>query len=335
MTQATGTYSYRAYLEINYGPAAKISQLTAALFYKDTAGEMDTADPTLAANNANANHGLRTRYQFSRESGTIEMAGPIFCGVFRSERLLLSYVDLKVILNRNVNEFCLMASEADGDYRVKLTEAYLKIRKVKVSPSISIAHELALKKGPAIYPIRRVECKTFIILAGNPSLRKDNVFNGLIPKIFAMVMVDSAAFNGDYKKNPFHFKTFTTSFLGNAVNGEEVPFRPLQLSYTAGNPRYIEAFLTMFSGAGKLFYNAGNDVTRDEYAGGYAVYVADLTSDMCGSSPHFNVVQRGNLAVDIKFSTAPTDAVRLVCYGELENTIHIDSERNVIYDYSG
>ena len=70
-----------------------------------------------------------------------------------SERLLLSYVDLKVILNRNVNEFCLMASEADADYRVKLTEAYLKIRKVKVSPSISIAHELALKKGPASIPL--------------------------------------------------------------------------------------------------------------------------------------------------------------------------------------
>ena len=337
VTQTTGTYSYRAYLEtlLNYGPAAKKSQLTAALFYKDTAGKMDTADPTLAANNANTNQGLRTRYQFSRESGTIEMAGPIFCDVFRRERLLLSYVDLKVILNRKVNEFCLMASEDDVDYRLKLTEAYLKIRKVKVSPSISIAHELALKKGPAIYPIRRVECKTCIISAGNPSLRKDNVFNGLVPKKFAMVMVDNAAFNCDYKKNPFNFKTFTTSFPGIAVNGEEVPFRPLRLSYTAGNPRYIEAFLTMFSGAGKLFYNAGNDVTRDEYAGGYAVYVPDLTPDMCGSSPHFNVVQRGNLAVDIKFSTAPTDAVSLVCYGEFENTIHIDSERNVIYDYSG
>ena len=178
---------------------------------------------------------------------------------------------------------------------MKLTKAYLQIRKVKVSPNISIAHELALKKGPAIYPIRRVECKTFIISAGNPSLRKDNVFNGLVPKTFAMVMADSAAFNGDYKKNPFNFKTFTTSFLGITVNGEEVPFRPLQLSYTAANPRYIEAFLTMFSGAGKLFYNAGNDVTRDEYAGGYAVYVADLTPDMCGPSPHFNVVQRGNV----------------------------------------
>ena len=83
----------------------------------------------------------------------------------------------------------------------------------------------------------------------------------------------------------------------------------------------------MFSGAGKLFYNARNDITRDEYAGGYAVYVADLTPDMCGSSPHFNVVQRGNLAVDIKFSTAPTDAVSLVCYGEFETLFTITLAR--------
>ena len=69
VTHTTGTYSYRAYLEtlFNYGPAAKKSQLTAALFCKDTAGKMDTADPTLAANNANTDQGLRTSYQFSRD----------------------------------------------------------------------------------------------------------------------------------------------------------------------------------------------------------------------------------------------------------------------------
>ena len=65
---------------------------------------------------------------------------------------------------------------------MQLTEAYLKVRKVKVNPSITMAHEIALKKGPAIYPIRRVECKSFIIPAGNPSLMKDNVFSGLVPR---------------------------------------------------------------------------------------------------------------------------------------------------------
>ena len=80
-----------------------------------------------------------------------------------SERLLLSFVDLKIILNRSSNEFCLMASEDNADYRVKLTEAYLKLRKVQVSPSVSVTNEETLKIGPAIYPIRRVECKSFII----------------------------------------------------------------------------------------------------------------------------------------------------------------------------
>ena len=130
VTQATGTYAYRAYLEtlLNYGRAAKESQLTAAMFYKDTAGKMDVADPTLAA--ANANMGLKKRYTFNHESGVIEMAGPLFC-VFKSKRLLLSFVDLKVILNRNVNELCLMSDVDHADYRVKLTEVYLKVRKSK------------------------------------------------------------------------------------------------------------------------------------------------------------------------------------------------------------
>ena len=231
-----------------------------------------------------------------------------------------------------------MSDVDDVDYRVKLTEAYLKIRKVKVSPSISVAHELALKKGPAIYPVRRVECKTFIIAAGNPSLRKDNLYNGLVPKTFVFGMVDSAAFNGDCEKNPYNFKIYTTSFLGITVNGEEVPFKPLHLSYTAASIRYIEAYLSMFSGNGKLFHDAGNDISRDNFKNfknGFALYAADLTPDMCGSSDHFNVVQRGNLAVDINFTTAPTAAVSLMCCGEFNNTIHIDSERNVIYDYSG
>ena len=85
--------------------------------------------------------------------------------MFFSEWLLLSYVDLKIVMNRASNEFCLMSSVDDADFEVKLIDAYLKVRKVKVSPSVSLSHETTLKKGPAIYPIRRVECKSFIIPA--------------------------------------------------------------------------------------------------------------------------------------------------------------------------
>ena len=82
-------------------------------------------------------------------------------------------------------------------------------------------------------------------------------------------------------------------------------------------------------------YDLGNDISREDYPNGYTLYAFDLTSDMCGSSAHFNVMQKGNLAIDIQFTTAPTAAASVVCYGEFENTIHVDSDRNVIYDYSG
>ena len=104
-------------------------------------------------------------------------------------------------------------------------------------------------------------------------------------------MVDSAAFNGDYEKNLYNFKTYTTSFIGIIVNGKEVPFRPLQLFLYAATIRYIKAYLSMFSGTGKLFYDVGNGVSRDDFKDGYALYAADLTPDMLGQLALSNVVR--------------------------------------------
>lgn len=133
---------------------------------------MDVADLTLAG--AAVNLGLKDRYEFSKESGIIEVAGPICCDAFFSEWLLLSQVDLKVVRNPSSHKFCLMQSVANADFKVKLIDAYLKVRKVKVNPGVSLAHEAVLKKGRrAIYPIQRVECKSFVIPGGNPSVKKE------------------------------------------------------------------------------------------------------------------------------------------------------------------
>ena len=47
VSQLAGTYPYRANIEslLSYGPQAKTSQLTAALYYKDTAGNLDRLNP--------------------------------------------------------------------------------------------------------------------------------------------------------------------------------------------------------------------------------------------------------------------------------------------------
>ncbi|KAL9973271.1 hypothetical protein ACROYT_G019701 [Oculina patagonica] len=67
ISPSTNTYPYRAMIEtlLNYGEDAKSSQLSMAMFYKDTPGKMDEADPV--AEDADANLGLKARYAFTKE----------------------------------------------------------------------------------------------------------------------------------------------------------------------------------------------------------------------------------------------------------------------------
>ena len=54
---------------LNYGEEAKTSQLSMDMFYKDTAGKMNVANPL--AGDDEANLGLKARYEFTKESTVI------------------------------------------------------------------------------------------------------------------------------------------------------------------------------------------------------------------------------------------------------------------------
>ena len=373
VTPAMGTYAYRSYIEtlLNYDVSAKKSQLSSALYFKDTAGKMDengrlpspktmnikiyddnganAADETVSVTIPGAgNQGFANRHKFIENGNQFVLSGPIFSDVFMSDRLLLNMLNLKVVLNRSTNAFCLMDMNDKNSMinpKVKLTDVVLRIRKVKVDPAINDATEITLKQTPALYPIRRVECKILTIPNGLPGVRQDNIFSGVIPKSFVFGLVNVDASNGTYDKNPYNFAHFGVHTVTLTANGEEIPFKQLTLKYpkkangeidpaTDTEVDFIQAYNTLFSGTGKIYANTGLDITREEYAGGYALYTFDLTPDMCNTTDYFNAVQRGSLSVAITFRTTPPDPLAMVCYGDFENVIRIDSERNVIYDIS-
>ena len=61
-------------------------------------------------------------YAYRAYLETLLNYGPVFSDIFFTDCLLLSFVDMKFVLNRNGKEFCLVASEDDADYSVKLTD---------------------------------------------------------------------------------------------------------------------------------------------------------------------------------------------------------------------
>ena len=369
VTPAMGTYAYRSYIEtlLNYDVSAKQSQFSSALYYKDTAGQMDKTGAlpslktinykTAGVSSTNAsdklyvlgtgNQGFVKRHQFIKNGNQFVLSGPIFSDIFMTDRLLLNMMDLKVVLNRSSDAFSLMEIGNDPpiEPKVQLTDVVLKVRKVKVDQSVSDGVERILKQTPALYPIRRVECKILTIPANLPNVRQDNIFSGIIPNSFVFGLVHVDASTGEYGKNPYNFQHFGVTSVSLTANGQEIPFKLLTLKYPTdttgkidtGNDTELdfdEAYNTLFSGTGKIYSNAGLDITREDYPGGYALYAFDLTPDMCKSADYFNAVQRGSLTLALTFGASHDHAIGMVCYGDFENIIRIDAERNAIYDIS-
>ena len=370
---AMGTYAYRSYIEtlLNYDVSAKQSQFSSALYYKDTATKMDAvgalpsfetinyklagADNKSMGDNASlelykpgtGNQGFAKRHQFIKGGNRFVLSGPIFSDIFVTDRLLLNMMDLKVVLNRSSDAFSLMeiGNSPAIEPKVQLTDVFLKVRKVRVDQSVSDGVERMLKQTPALYPIRRVECKILTIPANLPNVRQDNIFSGIIPNSFVVGLVHVDASTGEYGKNPYNFQHFGVTSVSLTANGQEIPFKLLTLKYPEDDDGKIdpakdteldfdEAYNTLFSGTGKIYSNAGLDITREDYPGGYALYAFDLTPDMCKSADYFNAVQRGSLTLALTFGASHKHAIGMICYGDFENIIRIDAERNAIYDIS-
>ena len=315
---------------LSYGPPAKNSQLTAGLFYKDTEANFDAGDPT----DANCpNKGLKKRYEYFRDSRFVDLMGPIHCDLFFQDRFLPSDVGFKLRFVRNRDSFCLMSDAPNATYKLKINECKLYVRKIKLSPSVFVAHAKALEIGNAKYPVRRVVCKTYTIPAGNLNSVQENMFSGPLPTRVVIGFVDNAAYNGSYALNPFNFKHYSMANLTLYVDGQAgYKVKPLELNFAQG--LYINAYMTLFSGLDKLYKDERNDISRVEYANGFSLFAFDLTADLADSGSHFQLTRDGSVRLDVKFAQALPNTVNVIVYAEFENVLEITRNRTVLFDYS-
>jgi len=324
ITASTNTYPYRAMLEtlLSYGEDAKTSQLTSALYYKDQAGRMDVVGIAAAA----ANSGLLARRTHTSESREFDMMGRLHADIFFQDRYMINEVGVKIKLIRSKDSFCLM-----GAGKVVILHASMFVRKVKLMPSVFLAHAKTLECGPAKYPIRRVVCKSFTVPQNYLDVSHEKLFSGQLPTRIVIGLVTNRAFNGHAEANPFNFQHFTLSEIGVYLDGQQQNVvRPMHLDYANG--LYIRAYNSLFAGTGKLYKDEGLHISRTDYASGYALYAFDLTADL-GEDDHFNLVRQGSVRLALKFTTALAATITVVTYAEFENVIEVDRDRNVIFDF--
>ena len=101
VNQSNNNYPYRAYIEnlLSFSQDAKSSQLSALLWYRNTAGQFDTQD--------DANSGYTTRKALVAHSNQIDMMGRLHVDLSFQNRYLLNEVEVCLRLIRSKKVFCL------------------------------------------------------------------------------------------------------------------------------------------------------------------------------------------------------------------------------------
>ena len=328
ITSSTNTYPYRAIIEtlLSYGQDVKESQLTSALFYKDEAGKMD--DTTIVA--ATRNPGFWARHRLTTESRKVDMMGRLHADIFFQERYLLNEVNMKIKMTRSKSNFCLMSENAG--HKVQILNAVLYARKVRLLPSVYLAHAKALEGSNAKYPIHRVVCKAFTVPQNLQDVTHEKLFSGQLPSRLVVGLVRNTAFNGNHGQNPFNFQHFNLSEISVFLDGQQQhPIKPLKLNFADG--QYINGYLSMFAGTGKINKDEGNFISRGEFASGYALYAFDLSPDLA-EDDHFNLSREGSVRLTLKFAEALANTISVIAYAEYENVIEIDRNRNVIFNFT-
>ena len=310
VTPSMNTYPYRAYLEtlLSYGQAAKESYLSAALWYKDSAGHLE---------DRSSNQGFKKRQYWTIGSNQVTLIGRPHLDLCFQDRLMLNGVDIKMRLVQSKDSFNLM-----GDGHVKIEDVSLFVRKVKVDSSVQLDHIKDLEQMTAKYPVSWVETKVFSVPKGNRMANQENLFLGqgylngwwLVWLTTKLSMATKRRIH--IISNILMRITWLCMLMENKFHLNPSP-RTLTMACVPEAMLHYLPVLDLWDMIVEI-----KSVVKSIPEGSHFL------------RGHFQLVKQGNLRLELHFKTPLPETINVIVYAEFDNVIEVDKARNVAFDYS-
>ena len=194
--------SYRAMFEslLDVSRFKKSNELQAGLWKEDTPGLMGPK-----VEEEMENEGFTWRAKWTLGSKECRVRAPITTDLAQQGRLILNSTEVSLKFFKTRPEFNLMVAAprqqaevpAPGGYRILLTDAFLRVKKKTVVPSVLLGIENTLSdESPALYPLMKTEMRKYLIHKGQMSFVFENLFQGAIPSVMCLGFVKEKACSG-------------------------------------------------------------------------------------------------------------------------------------------
>ena len=164
-------YAHKGFIEteFSHGDSAKNTWLVCqGYYYEDEPQKVDGAD-TRATD-------VGERKALVSQSVEATFIGKPACDILTCDKHLLSGVTLRFSFRRSSNEFVTKEAAAKN-YKVKIVQANLYVRKMTITDNVLGAHEKQLMKTPAVYGFTEVLPRAFLATTGVQSWRQEDVFS--------------------------------------------------------------------------------------------------------------------------------------------------------------
>ncbi|CAH3179130.1 unnamed protein product, partial [Porites lobata] len=350
----SNTYHYRAYLEtlLNYNreegatklaPQGWINQLNVAAEIGATAANSDV--PVAANWSGNADLRTLTSKLLSENWHTFIVRPHL--PPLKTGKLLVPNVQLDFELFLNPKTIYLMGSPNKGTLTTKKIPAIhnndikvtLLMKKVTLNASVYVRlqKERQLGKQIARYPVVRSEIRTFSFDGRTTQWEQDNVFVGRFPDRVMVGLLHSDAFNGDLERYPFAFQKFGVTQVRQTLNGEEYPYRTLQLTGDQayedllGYDRFLQAMGAYNEDKIPMLlpgdWGQGKNCTLFMFN--------NVPSGKADDPQYRNPRQSGNTRLVIDFAAAVGHNITVLVWSEYENMYEINHLGGIKYNING
>jgi len=328
VSNANPAYPYMAYLKTltEYSSEAKNTQLRSQLWAKDTCESIDDITYPLGEN-----EGLKQRADLFRESREVDMVGPLHSPVLNLDRFVLNGVETRIVLHQTGSPFRFISANTQPSYKFEIKDIYYMVCHVVPSPPVLVAHQESLKVPGALahFSYMNREMRQFTIAQGSYVMEVDDAFLGMVPSNMIMALVESEAYNGSFRTNPYNLKHKNLNYLQVTVNGQEVPAGTYTPSFENGH--YIQEYMSLFKTLHMEDEDRGCDITPKDYGNGYTMYAIDLQPQTAEAQEGFwPLRQKGNVRIHMRFARALDKACSLIVQASYPSFFSLDHSRNVI-----
>ena len=312
----------------NYNGNGQSGKLECMGFYKDTAHQHNS----LASLDGYAlNKGHQQRWNSTKGSRLWELEGPIGVDVLTSRRLVLNSVKIKLDFHYSSPEFYLMADTEGKKYKFVIHDMCLHVPHVKLSSAVMLSHEAQLASESALYPFMHKQFTGHTIEQNSLTSRAYNLFQGMLPNMIVVALVDDRAYNGDLKFNPYEFGHFGVREIDVRVGSKLLNAVRVQLDLVdAADMKYVEAYGYLLSALRKWTGNDGSMVGRSDFIGGYTLFVYDLENGFADEE-NYPAFTTGSVHIDFKFSSKRDHEIQAVICGYYRTINVIDGSRRVVF----